>query len=289
MDWAAAAKAAFGVSLAVLVFGSGLGARFSDVTALLRRRGLLARSLLAVLVIAPVLAVVLVRVLGIREEVAIVLVALSVSPLPPHLPGRSARAGGEPEFGLGLVLILAVLAVPVIVVAAEVLALVFGRDYQSKPWEIARLLTLSVLAPLGAGMILARLRPARAARLEAPLRRVQHWLLPAAMLALFVSSAPAIWALIGDRTLLAVGLFVVGAFAVGLVLGGPDRREATVLALATSCRHPATALALASANFPGINAHAAVALYGAVTVIVVGLYTLWSKRHGRLLGAQRAA
>jgi len=57
VDWAAAAKLAFGASLAVLVFGSGLGARFSGVAALLRRPGLLARSLLAVLVIAPALAV----------------------------------------------------------------------------------------------------------------------------------------------------------------------------------------------------------------------------------------
>jgi hypothetical protein len=45
VNWAVAAKAAFGLSLAVLVFGSGLGARFADVTALLRRPGLLARSL----------------------------------------------------------------------------------------------------------------------------------------------------------------------------------------------------------------------------------------------------
>jgi len=41
VDWAAAAKFAFGASLAVLVFGSGLGARFSGVAALLRRPGLL--------------------------------------------------------------------------------------------------------------------------------------------------------------------------------------------------------------------------------------------------------
>lgn len=278
VDWAEVAKAVFGVSLAVLVFGSGLSARFGDVTALLRRRGLLARSLLAVLVIAPVLAVILVRGLGLRQEVAIILVALAVSPLPPLLPSRSAKAGGEPAYGQGLVLILAVLAVPVIALSAEVLQFVFGRDYRSTPWAIARLLTLSILAPLGAGMILAKLRPVTAARLEASLRRAQHWLLPAAMIALVISSAPAIWALIGDHTLLAVGTFVVVTFAVGLVLGGPVRREATVLALATSCRHPATALALASANFPGTNAHAAVALYGVVTVVVGGAYTVWSRR-----------
>ena len=279
VEWAALAKAAFGVSLAVLVFGSGLGARFGDVTALLRRRGLLARSMLAVLVVAPALAVTLVRVLGIHQEVAIALVALSVSPLPPLLPSRSAKAGGEAEYGLGLVLILAVLAVPVIMVSTEVLQVVFGGDYRAAPWEIARLLTMSVLGPLVAGMVLARRRPSTAARLEGSLRRVQRWLLPAALLALVSSSGPAIWALLGDHTLVAVGTFVTVAFAVGHLLGGPDRREATVLALATSCRHPATALALASANFPGTDAHAAVALYGVVTAVVGGVYTLWFRRY----------
>jgi BASS family bile acid:Na+ symporter len=284
MDWAVVAKAAFGVSLAVLVFGSGLGARFGDVTALLRRRGLLARSLLAVLVIAPVLAVILVKVFSVRQEVAITLVALSVSPLPPLLPSRSAKAGGEPEYGLGLVLILAVLAVPMIVVSTWFLQMVFGREYRAAPWEIGRLLTLSVLGPLVAGMVLARLGPSTAARLEGPLRQVQRWLLPAAMLALVISSAPAIWALIGDHTLLAVGIFVVVAFAAGHLLGGPDPGEATVLALATSCRHPATALALASANFPDTRAHPAVALYGVVTAVVGGIYTLWSRRHRSVSG-----
>lgn len=279
MDGAGVAKFAFGVSLAVLVFGSGLGARLDDVTALLRRPGLLARSLLAVLVIAPALAVVLVRVFSVDPEVAIALVALSVSPLPPLLPNRSAKAGGEPEYGLGLVLILAVLAVPVIMVSAEILQVVFGRDYRTTPWAIARLLALSVIGPLLAGMAVARVRPSAARRLESHLRRVQRWLLPAAMAALVVSSAPAMWALVGDNTLTVLTIFVVTAFAVGHLLGGPSRRYAAVLALAASCRHPATALALASANFPGMNAHAAVALYAVITAVVGGLYTLWFRRH----------
>lgn len=278
VDWAAVAKIAFSISLAVLVFGSGLGARFGDVTALLRRPGLLVRSLIAVLVVAPVLAVALVGLLDLDREIAIALVALSISPLPPLLPGRSAKAGGEPQYGLGLVFVLAALAVPVIAVAAEVLQLVFGRDYVATPWVVARLLALSVLAPLLAGMIVARVSPATADRLEIVLHRVQRWLLPAAMIALVASAAPRMWALIGNQTLLALVVFVVGAFAAGHLLGGPDRGYAAVLALATSCRHPATALALASANFPEADEHAAIALYGVVTAAVGALYAAWAKR-----------
>ena len=69
------------------------------------------------------------RVSDLKPEVAIALVALSVSSLPPLLPHRGEKAGGGPEYGLALVVILAVLAVPVILLSAEVLQLVFGRDY----------------------------------------------------------------------------------------------------------------------------------------------------------------
>ena len=278
MNWVGAAKAAFVVSLAVLVFGSGLGARFSDVVALLRRPGLLARSLIAVLVVAPALAVALVWIFDLNREVAIALVALSISPLPPLLPSRGEKAGGRPEFGLGLVLLLAVFGVPIIMVAVEVLQAVFGRDYIATPWAIAKLLTLTMLVPLVAGMALARLSPSTARRLEEPIERIQHWLLPTAMIVLLISAAPAIWSLLGNQTLAAVGIFVLGSFVVGHLLGRPDRRFAPVLAFATSCRHPATALALASANFPGVDEHAAIALYGVVTAAVGAVYTVWLRR-----------
>jgi len=279
VSWAVAAKAAFGVSLAVMVFGSGLGARFSDVSALLRRPGLLARSLVAVLVVAPALAVTLVRAFDLNREVAIALVALAVSPLPPLLPGRGGKAGGRTDYGLGLVLILAVLAVPMIALSAVILQMVFGRDYAVAPWAIGRLLILSMLLPLVTGMTVARISPPTARLLSGPIKKAQQWLLPIAIVALLISAAPRMVALIGNHSLTAVGIFVVGGFVAGHLLGGPDRSDATVLAFATSCRHPATALALASANFPDSDEHAAVALYGLVTAAIGLLYTVWYRRH----------
>ena len=277
-------KTAFGISLAVLVFGSGLGARFADVAALVRRPGLLLRSLGAVLIVAPVLAVGLVKFFDLRLQVAVALVALAISPLPPLLPNRTEKAGGRADYGLGLVFVLAVLAVPALVMAAPILGAVFGRDYAVTPWAIARLLTLSMLLPLLAGMATARISASTALRLATPIERAQRWILPTAMIALVISAAPDVWPLIGGHTLMAIGLFVVGGFAAGHLLGGRDRRHATVLAFATSCRHPATALALASVNFPNTDEHAAIALYGLVTAVVGLIYTQWARRHGAMAG-----
>jgi BASS family bile acid:Na+ symporter len=98
------------------------------------------------------------------------------------------------------------------------------------------------------------------------------------MVVLLIAAAPDMWKLVGDLTLVAIVVFVVGTFVIGHLLGGPERELRVVLAFASSGRHPATALAIASANFPNIDEHGAVALYGLVTAGVGLLYTLWLRR-----------
>ncbi|VBA58482.1 hypothetical protein [Mycobacterium attenuatum] len=168
---AEAAKLAFQISLFVVILGYGLTAHFGDVGYLTQRPALLARSLLAVLVVAPGGAVLLVHVMDLRPEVAIALVTLAISPLPPLLPRRGEKAGGHVQFGLGLVIVLAVLAVPVLAVAATLVGNVFGHQYVVSPWAIGRLMLVSVLAPLIAGMTIGALWPATAKRIPYPSRK----------------------------------------------------------------------------------------------------------------------
>jgi len=273
-----AAKLAFQISLFVVILGYGLTARFADVTYVLRLPDLLARSLLSVLVIAPVISAVLVSVMDLKPQVAIALVTLAVSPLPPLLPRRGEKAGGHVQYGLGLVIVLALLAVPVLAAAAPLVGHVFGRRLVVSALQIGELMLASVLAPLIAGMVLAARRPEFAARISGPIERVQRWALPVAMVLLLVAAAPAMWKLIGDRTLVAMVLFVVSMVAIGHVLGGPDRQCSAVLAFASSCRHPATALTIASASFPTADERGAVALYGLVTAAIGALYAFWMRR-----------
>lgn len=273
-----AARIAFQISLFVVILGYGLTAQFADVMYLLRLPDLLVRSLLAVLVVAPVVAMVLVSVMELRPQVAIALVTLAISPLPPLLPRRGEKAGGHIQYGLGLVIVLAVLAVPVLAVAEPLLGHVFGRQYVGSAWAIAELMATSVLAPLVAGMAIRTRRPALAARITGPIEHLQRWMLPVALIVLLIAAAPSMWKLVGDKTLVALVLFVACAILVGHVLGGPDPGSSAVLAFASSCRHPATALTIASANFPNADEHGAVALYALVTAAMGGLYTIWMRR-----------
>ncbi|ORC00167.1 membrane transporter protein [Mycobacterium persicum] len=279
MTMAEAAKLAFQISLFVVILGYGLTAQFADVGYLAQRPGVLARSLLAVLVIAPGVAVLLVQLMDLRPEVAIALVTLAISPLPPLLPRRGEKAGGHVQFGLGLVIVLAVLAVPVLAVAATLLGNVFGHQYVISPWSIGKLMLVSVLAPLVVGMTIGAVWPAAAKRIAGPIESAQRWVLPVAMIVLLVAVAPRMWKLMSGSTLIALVVFVVATLLVGHVLGGPDRQFSAVVAFASSCRHPATALTIASANFPDTDEHGAVALYGLITAGVGILYIRWVRRH----------
>ncbi len=280
MTVAEAAKVAFQISLFVVILGYGLTAQFADVRYALRHPGLLARSLLAVLVVAPAIAVLMVNLVDLRPEVAIALVTLAISPLPPLLPRRGEKAGGQVRFGLGLVIVLAVLAVPALAVAARLLGDVFGRQYVTSPWSVGKLMLVSVLLPLIAGMAVGKFWPATAKRIGGPIEHAQRWALPVAMIVLLVAAAPQMWKLLGDVTVVALVVFVVGAFAIGHVLGGPDREFSAVVAFASACRHPATALTIAAANFPNADERGAVALYGVVTALVGIFYTRWIRRSG---------
>ncbi len=100
------------VAIIATVFGFGLRATLDDVLYVLRRPGLLIRSFLAVLVVMPMLVVVFVKGFDLRTTIEVVLVALALSPVPPLLPRKEKKAGGLPSFGLGLMLVLAVGAIP---------------------------------------------------------------------------------------------------------------------------------------------------------------------------------
>jgi BASS family bile acid:Na+ symporter len=274
---------AFQISLIAAVFSYGLRAELADLLYLARRPVLLVRSLVAVVVIMPAVAVLLARWFDVPPTVEIALVALAISPLPPLLPARQVKAGGAARYGLGLMVALAVLSIGLMPLAVQLIGVFFGRPYVASPLDIAVIMLTVVLAPLGAGVAIRAWLPGLAERIAKPIARVARTLLPVAIVVLVIGAAPAMWKLIGDGTLVAMAVFVVAGFGIGHLLGGPEPEHAAVLAFSAACRHPATALAIAAANYPERHFQAAVLLYVAVTILAGVGYTkwrtIWLRRH----------
>jgi bile acid:Na+ symporter, BASS family len=266
-------------SILLVVFGFGLLATGEDVLYLLRRPGLLLRSLMAMFLLMPLFAVFIVVRFEFHKAVEIALVALAISPVPPLLPRRVTQSGGTTPYGLGLMVTAAVLSVAFIPLALQIIDWYFGKSFAMLPGAIAKMIVMSVPLPLGAGMVFRKLAPHAATRIVKPVSTIALVLLLIGVLAIVVSIFPVAWSLVGNGTILIFAVFVAFGLAVGHLLGGPNPRERVTLALCTACRHPALALAIASANFPGEKRVAgAIVLYLLLNVLVSLPYVAWQRR-----------
>ena len=88
MDLAMLIRIAIVISVMLIVVALGLRYALSDAAYLLNRPSLLVRSLVAMNVIMPLLAIWLVSSFDFKTPVKVALVALAISPLPPFLPGK---------------------------------------------------------------------------------------------------------------------------------------------------------------------------------------------------------
>jgi BASS family bile acid:Na+ symporter len=266
------------VAIFATVFGFGLQAKADDLTYILRRPGLLLRSLLAMFVVMPMVVVILVKALDLRMPVEVVLVVLAISPIPPLLPGKEMKAGGLPSYGLGLMLLFGLAAIALTPLLVEVMARVFHRPVTMSPGGIARIVVTMILVPLVSGMIVRALLPRVARWVRNPVRWAANGLLVLGVLAVLVGSWNSIWAATGSGTLIAILAFVVVGLVVGHLLGGPDPEHSAVLALSTACRHPAVALAVASANYPNEHFGGIIALYLIASAIAALPYVKWQRQ-----------
>jgi BASS family bile acid:Na+ symporter len=266
-------------SIMFLVFGLGLHACPRDAIFLFRKPGLLLRSLLSMNVIMPLFAVVIAKMFDLHSAVEIAIVALALAPVPPILPGKQEKAGGPASYAIGLLVAAALFAIVLVPAGVELMGKIFAKDLHMTASSVALIVLLTVLAPLTAGLIVNRLAPALAARIARPVSLFATALLVVAALPVIVAAWPAVMSMIGNGTLLALAVFAAVGLAVGHWLGGDDPDHRTVLALATSARHPAVALAIAGANFQQQKAVLAVVfLYLVVGTIVSLPYVVWRKR-----------
>jgi bile acid:Na+ symporter, BASS family len=272
-------------SILLTVFTLGLKTSIEDVLSLLRRPSLLLRSLLAMSVVMPLLAVALDAAFKFHPAVEIALVALALSPVPPVLPKKELKAGGSSSYGFGLLVVAGLFAIVFVPLALEVVERVFSVPLQLSPGQVAQIILLTVLAPLGLGLLVRTIAPPLAERIAKPLSSGATVLLLAGALPILFTKWPAIVSLIGNGTLAAIVVFILVGLTAGHLLGGPDPADRTVLALSTASRHPGVALAIASANFPQAKlVLPAVLLYLITGAILTIPYLKWRKSKTQVAG-----
>jgi bile acid:Na+ symporter, BASS family len=260
------------------VFSLALGTTVGQATWLLRHPGLLLRSILAALVLVPVISALLVMALGAVEPVAIALVLLAVSPAAPLMRKKAAKVSGDADYAPSLQLVLASLSIATVPLSLALLSALFpAHRAQVSPWAVASQVGRAQILPLLAGMALRAASPTWADRLARPLGKVAGILLAAIAVLVLVMQGKLLL-LVGIGGYVSVVLAAVAAILLGHLMGGPNQSTRSALAIACAVRNPGIALLVVQLNFPGRGAGAVVLTYVLVSAVLLAMYGKWRVR-----------
>jgi bile acid:Na+ symporter, BASS family len=267
------------ISVMLIVCAIGMNATLADATYLFRRPAQLFKALLSMYVVLPLFALLVTVVFDLNAAVEIALVVLSISPVPPILPNKALKAGGEENYTIGILVATALLSVVLIPVAIKLTEVFQSLTLTIAMRSVVTAVLTSVILPLGAGILLRRVAPSLTQRLARYFSVIGTVMLVVAAIPVLIVTAPEFFTLVGEGTLLALAALAVVGLISGHLLGGPDPDNRPVLAMATSSRHPAIALAIAHANFPNQKLVAPCVLAYIILTTLLGLvYLTWRKR-----------
>jgi BASS family bile acid:Na+ symporter len=289
MDPAQLIKLALTASILLLVLALGMRASFADATSLMRDLfrppHRLLRAIVAMYVLVPLVAVLAAKLLGLSLPVRTAIVAMAVAPIPPILPGKQLKFGGESNYVFGLLVAISLLAILLVPLSVQVLGEVFDREVKFGMADVAKLIGLTILAPLIAGLAVRSWAAALADRLAPWVAHIGTVLLVLGLIPVLISAWPAVMALIGDGAVAVIAMVVVAAIAAGHALGGPDPDERTTLAFASAMRHPGIAGAIATLSVPEEpHVQAAIVLYLLIAVVATSIYGVLRKRQTAIAG-----
>jgi bile acid:Na+ symporter, BASS family len=275
------------VSLFAVVFALGLRASAQDVLYLLKRPGLLLRSIVAMNIVMLAFVAVASLIFSPPPAIKIAMGALALSPVPPILPSKQSKAGGTTSYAFGLVVAASVLSTVLIPTILEVLGLIYGTKYRMPESRLVPIILVSIIIPLAAGVAVHHFAPRLADGIGRPISMCGSVFLVLALLPIILAHWPPFWALVGNGAVLFLMSFTALGIAVGHGMGGPVPRERTVLALATGCRHPGIAMMLVSINFPNETAALAVVVWHVIAGLIVSIpYVRWRRRTHMALEAE---
>lgn len=236
------------------------------------------RSMLAMFIAVPAFVLAVIWILPLERSVALALLALSVSPMPPLLAIKERAIGGADDYVTGTLLLAplaALVAIPLFVWLAQG---VFGRPVGHNLKAVMHIFVATVGAPLLLGMLVNRFAPSTAAKLVQPFKVLGTGLLVIVAIAILIVAFPATRDAVGNGTVLIITAIAAFGLFAGHMAGGPHPGNQRALALICSQRHPGVAMAIAIAAFPD-DAPAtlgAMALYVIISAVLAVPYRRWA-------------
>lgn len=283
MDPATLVKLVAVGGIVLIVVAIGLRARPADTLYLIHNPSLGLRAMVAMFVAVPAFVLFVTWAFPLDPAVRAALLALAVSPMPPILPNKEAKVGGNADYAIGLQVLATVVSILVVPLMLFLVERIFGVSGNFDPIAIAKLLIITVGAPLAVGMALGHFLHDQRDRLAGHAARLGAILLATGVVFILIAAWPAMGALIGGGALAVAAATIIFALAAGHLLGGPDEGNRGALAVACAARHPGVAIALSVGVFPAQQPAILgfVLLYLLCNAVLTIPYVKWRKQHAK--------
>lgn len=207
----------------------------------LRNVGGVIRALLANFVLVPLLALLVLRVLPLPEPHAIGIFLIATAAGAPFLIKLAEAAGSD----VALSATLLVLLLPATIIYMPLVVPLALPDAAVSASSIATPLVITMLLPLGAGLLVRHFFEDAATLLQPLTAKVSTLALVVLLLATILANLRGILAVVLTTSILAALIVIGGAFVIGYALGF-DRESREVLGLGTSQRNIAAATVVAT-------------------------------------------
>jgi BASS family bile acid:Na+ symporter len=251
----------------------GLTVTWPEILTTLRDRRLMGRVLLANLILVPILGYLLVLIFPLSPGTKLALALLALAPGGLTAIQFTDKVKGSLAFAAAVAFLLTLFSIIVTPILVEViLPLETGLDLPLKRIILFIILYLFLPLILGFGI---QSRSEKGARVLGKVMLIVSNISFVATILLTSAVKKEAMGAIGKETVLAMLFFIILSMVIGWWMGGPERGNRRVLAIATSMRNAALGLLIAMRAFPETGADVGIIAFMGLMVPPNMLFTVY--------------
>ena len=236
---------AIAVFIAGVLFTAGLEVTFEQVLRPMKNVRVVARALLANVVLVPLVVYAMGVVFPLERPYMIGVLLYGFAAGAPYTPKLVAVAAGDVPNSIAATMLLTVLTI--LYMPLVLPFLVPGTEIGI--WEIAKPLLLQMFVPLVIGLSIRHYSEAAAAKLHGPFNVIVGLSAALFLVLALVLHWEELAATVGTGTITSAILLTVLAFGIGYLLGPGGENGRVTLGLVTAARNIGAAATIATANF----------------------------------------
>ena len=270
------------INIIVLVFvittmlSMGLGLTTKQLKDTLTSYRLIGFGLVINVIIVPLGAWLLILLMPMPNDVLIGFLIIAMAPAAPFGPKLTQMAKGNIPLAVGLMFILAVVAVISVPITATI---ILGGGITIDALGILMTLVFYQLIPLLVGLLVNSLW----GNVAEKLRKIAGLISNISLIAIIIVAPITYWTslvgIFGSFGILTSLILIIFALIVGYLLGGPEKSTKRTMALSTIARNAAVASMVVISNFPTYDQAMIIVLVFSILYVIIGIFMgiFWKK------------